>query len=322
MLSITRGSRRGTGQRAGDDRGRGRRARTPLLVSVAVNAALMAAFFHALTLGYRWHGLFERKPGEVPAERISFLRLPPGPTAQPGRSGGDGRPVGGQPTVVRRPRFVPPTGAPSTATPAPAPVQSGAGSRPGPAGSGAVVGEGGPAQGLRPTYADPRLWTRPGTLVVAPKSAKERIDSVVADVLGPARDSILAAQALAAGQRKPGDWTVKGPGGKWGMDQQSIHLGKIAVPNALLALLSSSFQQNLRGNPTEIANERRLAEVRRDLMNHAQREIAEDDFRGAVRAIRARKDRERNERLAERRRNAESGGAVADVPATPASQPR
>lgn len=319
MLSITRGA----GRPSGDGRGRGRRARMPLLVSVAVNAALIAAFFHALTLGYRWQGLFDRKPGEVPAERISFLRLPAAPTAQPGRSGGDGQPVGGRPTAVRRPRFVPPTSAPSTPAPAaPVTAPSGAGDRPGPGGSGAVVGEGGPAQGLRPTYADPRLWTRPGTLVVAPKSAKERIDSVIADNLGPVRDSILAAQALAAGQRKPGDWTVKGPGGTWGVDQRSIHLGKIAVPNALLALLSSSFQKNLRGNPTAFANERRLAEVRRDLMDHAQREIAEDDFRGAVKAIRARKDRERNERIAEQRRRSAEGGAVADAPPGPGTQPR
>jgi hypothetical protein len=323
MLSITRGTRRGKGRPSSDAVGARRGARTWLAVSLAVNAGLMLAFFHALTLGYRWDGLFERKSGEVPAERISFFRLPAGPAALPGRSGGDGRPVGGQRTAATRPRFVPPTGAPAAPTTAPAPVAGGAGERPGPAGSGAVVGEGGAEEGIRPTYADPRLWTRPGTLAAAPKSAKERIDSVIADGLRPARDSILAARELAAGQRKPGDWTFKGKGGTWGMDQRSLHLGKIAVPNALLALLSTSFQQNLRGNPTEMVNERRLAEVRRDLMDHAQREIAEDDFRGAVRAIRARKDRERNERLAERRRNAEGAGTVADAPTGgPGAQPQ
>ena len=130
----------------------------------------------------------------------------------------------------------------------------------------------------------------------------------------------VAAQALAAGQRKPGDWTVKGPGGKWGIAQRSIHLGKIAVPNALLALLSSKFQENLRGNPTLAAEARRMSDVRRDLMDHAQREIAEDDFRGAVKAIRARKDRERNARLAERRAIAEAAAPTADAP-TPAAVP-
>jgi hypothetical protein len=104
------------------------------------------------------------------------------------------------------------------------------------------------------------------------------------------------------------------------MDPQSIHLGRIKVPTALLGLLSSSFQKNLRGNPTEMANERRLAEVRRDLMDHAQREMAEDDFRGAVKAIRARKDRERAQRLAERRQAAESEPVAADGGA--ATQPR
>ncbi len=302
MLSITRG----TGRRGAD--GRGRRARAPLVISLAVNAGIVAVFAHAVARGYTWGTLFDQRRGEVPAERISFLRLPVGPTTQAGKSGGDGRPVSrGAPAVPRT------TGAPGAAKPAPAPDVStpGVGATPGTGGSGAVVGQGGPTEGIRPTYADPSLWARPDVAVSAPRSAKERVDSVIADALAPVRDSMLAARALAAGQRQPGDWTMKGPGGRWGMDQSNIHLGKIKVPNALLAVLSNSFQQNLRGNPTTAANERRLAEVRRDLMDHAQREIAEDDFRGAVRAIRQRKDRERAARLAERRRTVEEAGAVA-----------
>jgi hypothetical protein len=56
-------------------------------------------------------------------------------------------------------------------------------------------------------------------------------------------------------------------------------------------------------------------------MDHAQREMAEDDFRGAVRAIRQRKDRERAARLAERRRPADEGASVgggAEQTASPA----
>lgn len=293
--------------------GSGRRTRASFVVSVGVNVAVLALFLRAVTVHDGWYDAFVKRPGEVPAERISFLQLPSGPTTQAGRSGGDGRAPSAGPRVVARPRFVAPTtsGVP-IAPPAPAaPANAGGGDRPGPGGSGDVVGDGGPTAGMRPTYADPRLWQRPDIAVSAPKSAKQRADSVIADQFGPVRDSIAAAQEIAAGQRKPGDWTVKGPGGTWGVDQRNIHLGSIKVPTALLGLLSSSFQKNLRGNPIELANERRLTDVRRDLMDHAQREMAEDDFRGAVKAIRARKDKERAERMAERRRNAE-GSIAAD----------
>ncbi len=93
---------------------------------------------------------------------------------------------------------------------------------------------------------------------------------------------------------------MKGPGGKWGMDQSSIHLGKVKVPNAVLALLSESFQRNLRGNPTEINRERSLATIRQEILSRAEREMNEDDFQRAVKAVRARKDRERAARRAAR----------------------
>jgi hypothetical protein len=306
MLSISRGTGNSDGRRAG-----GRGARGWFAVSVGVNVVVLGLFLRALTLHERWYEQFTRRSGEVPAERISFLRLPPGQTSQAGRSGGDGRTPSAARPARPAPRYVPPTSAtiPAPAASAPAAEVSGAGTRPGPGGSGEIVGEGGPAAGLRPTYADPRLWQRPDVAVSAPKSAKERVDSVIADRLGPVRDSIAAAQAIAAGQRKPGDWTVKGPGGTWGMDPGSIHLGKIKVPTALLGLLTTNLQKSLRSNPTELANDRRLAQARQEIMDHAASGMAEDDFRGAVRAIRARKDRERNARLAERRRAAESSTA-------------
>jgi ATP phosphoribosyltransferase regulatory subunit HisZ len=103
---------------------------------------------------------------------------------------------------------------------------------------------------------------------------------------------------------------MKGPGGTWGMDQQNIHLGKVKIPNAVLALLSGNLQKNLRGNPTELANERRLSDIRADLLQHANREMSEDEFKQAVKAIRQRKDRERAARRLARQ----------DQPGTPAGQ--
>jgi hypothetical protein len=83
------------------------------------------------------------------------------------------------------------------------------------------------------------------------------------------------------------------------MDQGSIHLGKVKIPNAVLALLSEQFQESLRGNPIEMDRERRLAAIRSDLMQHAQREMSEDEFRTAVRRIRERKDKERAAKAAQ-----------------------
>ncbi|MDF1502784.1 hypothetical protein [Roseisolibacter sp. H3M3-2] len=274
-----------------------RRPGASLAVSLAVNAVVLAGFFRAATAGVDWSELW--RPGrsaQVQPERIGFVQLPEPTPVRAGRDGGDGRPRSATPSRRAAAPVVAPTEVPS-ALPA-APAEPAAAEATG--GSGDVVGRGGATEGIRPSYGDPRLWTRPGAVATAPRSAKERIDSVIADRLTPVRDSIAAAQALAAGQRKPGDWTMKGPGGTWGMDQQNIHLGKVKIPNAVLALLSGNLQKNLRGNPTEMANERRLSDIRADLLQHASREMSEDEFKQAVKAIRQRKDRERAARRAAR----------------------
>jgi hypothetical protein len=298
MLTITHGSdpKSGTTRR--------RRSGAPLAVSLTVNAVVIALFFRAVTSGVQWSELW--RPGasaQVEPERIGFVQLPAPAPPQEGRDGGDGRPRSATPSRNAAPRAAAPTTVPTTIPPV-GPAQAAEAG-----GSGDVVGAGGPTEGIRPSYTDPRLWTRPGAVATAPRTAKERIDSVIADRLTPVRDSIVAAQALAAGQRAPGDWTMKGPGGKWGMDQSNIHLGKVKIPNAVLALLSGNLQKNLRGNPTEMANDRRLAEVRADLLQHASREMSEDEFRKAVKEIRQRKDRER----ALRRQGREQSPPVAEA---------
>ncbi|AHG90521.1 hypothetical protein J421_2984 [Gemmatirosa kalamazoonensis] len=293
MLSISR--RRRTTDRP-------RRSRGALAASFAVNALLLAAFLKGVSEGLRWTELFERGAPPV-VERIGFVELPKA-TGAPvaGRAGGDGRPV------TRRPAPNPAPAAPTTVpdqvpavNPQAAPTETG--------GAGAVVGGGGATEGIRPTYTDGRLWAPSAggsAPLLSPQRSKERIDSVMAETFGAARDSILAEQQALASARKPGDWTVNGPGGKWGMDQSSIHLGKIAIPNAILALLSSNVQQQLRGNPIQMAEDRRLANVRADLMQHAQREQGEDMLRAQVKEIRARKDRERAARMADQQQRAQA----------------
>jgi hypothetical protein len=307
MLSISRGTGNPDGRRAG-----GRGARGWFAVSVGVNVVVLGLFLRALTLHERWYEQFTRRSGAVPAS---------GSASSASRRGRPLRPAGAAATAARRARRAP-------ARPTPRFVRTDdrerfrrraprrradsgqtVGAAEGRGGSGEIIGDGGPTAGMRPTYADPRLWRRPDVAVSAPKSAKERVDSVIADRFGPVRDSIAAAQEIAAGQRKPGDWTVKGAGGTWGMDPQSIHLGKIKVPTALLGLLTTNLQKNLRSNPNELANERRLAQARQEIMDHAASGMAEDDFRGACAHPRAQGPRtQRAPRRAAARRRVQHGG--------------
>lgn len=215
----------------------------------------------------------------VPAERIGFLRLPKSPGPQiTGKSGGDGNPV----TPAKPRKLVAPSVVPS-AVPQPAVAMPG---RVEPeSGSGPLVGGGGPTRGVRPNYTDPRIWVAPGDIVAAPKSAKERLDSVVATIIQPFNDSMAAA----SGQRKPGDWTFERGGRKYGIDPQFIRLGKVSIPTALLALLPI----NQTGNPTMNDRNKAQNQLHADIFWNAQRGMNEADFKKAVKSIRERKERER-----------------------------
>ncbi len=225
----------------------------------------------------RW---FQRNHiASIPVERISFLALPKtGGETNPGRSGGDGRPVSKTPT----PPLIAPMAVP-TVVPAPPPSPAPAADLAG--GSGPVVGTGGPAEGVRPEYHDPRVWVASAPMVSAPKSTRERVDSLMVAEIGAHNDSM----ALVAG-RKPGDWTFMHDGKKYGIDQQYIHLGPISIPNAVLALLPLN---RVQGNPMAGAAEQ-LYGVRHDeIMSQAQRGMDEDAFHTAVRKLRERMDLER-----------------------------
>jgi hypothetical protein len=304
MLSLKRGTRT-------DGPERGRRSASSFLAALAVNVLLFAAFFKAATMDARWSALFGREPEpRTPTERIGFVRLPQNAALPPtaGRDGGDGRTAGPAPRTPA-PRVRAPAAMPDAVPEAPAAAGGGSGAG---QGSGPVVGAGGPTSGISPNYSDPRLWTPPGPIVAAPKTSKQRIDSVIAEGFRVARDSVDSARVVAEAQRKPGDWTVDGPGGKWGWDQRAVRLGKVSIPNALLGLLSQGIQTQVRSNPIENERERRIAQIRADILQHAQREMSEDAFRQAVKDVRRRKDAERAARLAARRQGDEN---------TQASQP-
>ena len=254
-----------------------RRIPGPLAVSIAVHLVVGAALLQVLRDPYRIGHFFERSSAAPEVERIGFISLPDlGTTPTAGRSGGDGRPP-------REPREAPPLRAPATVPTELPPLPEGT---PAPEeGSGPIVGGGGPMAGIRPSYSDPRVWARPGPYVTAPKTAKARLDSVIASRIGQHHDSLAALGT----PRDPTDWTFERNGKKYGIDRDYIRLGDVSIPTAVLALLPL----NVQGNPIAIEREKRLNAMHADIAEHAQRSVNEDEFRAAVKRIRERKDRER-----------------------------
>lgn len=264
-----------------------REQRRSLLVSLVLHVVLGAALLRVLMVPYPLLDLFRHEPAarDLPVERIGFIQLPRGAVTTPGRSGGDGRPESPahrEPPPLVAPRSVP-TGVPA-APAAPAP-RADAG------GSGPVVGTGGPERGVRPTFADPRVWTVPSGAVVAPMTPQrkaEALEQVLRERLGIHQDS-LDAIAAAGPQRAPDDWTFRKNGKTYGMDRQYIHLGSVSIPTALLGLLPL----NQLGADQHDAVEKRAALARySEIQYESQRRLNEDEFRRAVQQIRERKERE------------------------------
>jgi len=256
-----------------------RRPSPAFLVSLGVHVLVSAALMQMLILNI---DLSSKRPS-APAERVGYVTLgvPGTQAATPGRSGGDGRPI-----VSREVRVAAPTVTPD-GVPAPTPGPSEPAVE---GGTGPLVGTGGPARGVRPSYSDPRLWGPPEPIVAPPPTVAETIDGLIAEAIQPYNDSV----ARAAAKRDPTDWTVEKGGYKWGIDKRAIRLGPVSIPTALLAMLPL----NLQGNPTEINRERSYAMLNRDIMWQARQAVNEADFAKAVRSIRERKERERAAALA------------------------
>jgi hypothetical protein len=267
------------------------------LLSVALHVVIFVGLWRVLELPSPLSRFFRDAEMErsLPVERIGFVQLPKGEVTQPGKAGGNDRPV--RPDARPRPPLLAPTEVPTTIAPPPvaAPTEE-------PSGSGPIVGGGGPTQGVQPSFADPRVWVTPGNVVSAPKTFDERLDSALTTRLKAHNDTM----AVLAAARKPGDWTFERNGKKYGWDQKGIQLGGFYLPNAILAALPLGAQ----ANPKNFDPQNRLDQVRRDLLEHANQAMNEEEFRNAVRAIRERKDRERAEVRRRKRQKEEKPVAV------------
>lgn len=270
-----------------------RRPKGPVIVSVVLHLVLAAALAQMTLSPWDFSGVFDREPARS-VERVRYLATPQAGPADTGRSGGDDRPLSRTPRPGRPPAaLVAPTTIP-TSVPA-APVAADAG------GSGERIGAGGPTQGVRPSYGDARLWA-PADVppVIDRRAPAERLDSALRSSVQRHVDSMALAGAYRVpGKLERGDWTVDGPGGKWGIDDSKIRLGKVSLPSAVLALLPLNMQGGNSasgGNPTARDRARVLAQMRADIDFQSQRMLNEEELRVAAKRIRERKDRERRER--------------------------
>ena len=93
-------------------------------------------------------------------------------------------------------------------------------------------------------------------------------------------------------------WTFRAGGKTYGIDSKGLHLGDFTIPTAVLAFLSLP-----QGNIDQARANQGLYEMRADILRAAARAQAEDDFRRAVRELRARKDKERQDERAQQRGN-------------------
>ena len=172
-----------------------------------------------------------------------------------------------------------------------------------PSGVGGRDSVSGPGRGTRgartlaslvPEYGDGRLWVPPMYL---PSGGGRpiRMDSVVAARMLALADSV-ERNPLADPRANPyvsRGWTFRRNGKTYGWDAAGLHLGDFTIPNVVLAFLSLP-----QGNIDLARANTALLEMRADIMRAAARAEAEDDFKQAVRDIRARKDRERREQRA------------------------
>jgi hypothetical protein len=279
-----------------------RRSSASFAVSVAFHAALAVVLANVVL---HYDIVFER-PVQMPppaAERVTYVTVSPPAGAATGTT--LTTPATATETEPQR-RLVAPSRVPTTIAPA-APTPSSGGTPGGVAGGTGVGGGVGDATGIVPGPVDPRLAQGGKFFYPAYKTPGERTDSAVKAMIGSFNDSVAMAMAAEAGKRQPGDWTFDRNGKKYGIDQSKIYLGKFWIPSAVLAALPIRVQ----ANPGEVAVNRLSSTYRGEILQHAQAQFHDDEFKSAVKRIRERKDRERREKQREQQERgvAQSSGS-------------
>lgn len=231
-------------------------------------------------------------PDAAGAQAYQTSPLAPGGAARQGRSAG----------VTARPAIEAPAPEPERTEPAPVPVEV---PTEVPAAQPADtprtrISPPPPTARIGPSLGEGKLWVRP--LPAPPRdiareltrSHVDLVDSAVAAIVQMYIDSMLTAPS-AAGAGLP-SWTTQIAGKTFGIDSKYIYLGSLRIPSAILALLP------IRGGTTmEYSQASRLSMIREDLQRASARAQTMEDFKRAIRELRAERERirelERNQRL-------------------------
>ena len=144
-----------------------------------------------------------------------------------------------------------------------------------------------------PQYGDGKLWVRPMWLGPEGTGRAIRMDSVIAVRMLALADSVERYPSADpnANPYVARSWTFRRNGKTYGIDAAGLHLGDFTIPMPALMLLAAQVMP--QGNVDQQRTNAALMGMRADILRAAARAQAEEDFRQAVRDIRARKQRER-----------------------------
>lgn len=145
---------------------------------------------------------------------------------------------------------------------------------------------------LGPGLGEGRLWVEPLPLsprqlasVLTRRDAKELADSFVTQIVQQYLDSIAHDPDIAS--LKPPSWVAEVNGKKFGIDASHIYIAGLRIPTALLALIP------MPGVNAQRPIDHGLEGMAYDLRVAGSRARSLDDFRQAVRELRARNERDR-----------------------------
>jgi len=258
-----------------------------IAISLAVHVVVIA-LIASITFRYPLAAFFGIDKDLTPVERIQYVETSPRRSATAGAGGS------GESETKRKPKktvtpvpIVAPAVVPTTLPPAPkdSTASAASGSETGAGTGGAPAGA---TAGLEPTTPDARIALRPHATGL-PLTMAQKNDSAVKAIYMAYREAEVAAEENRG--RSPRDWTFDHNGQKYGLDSQYVYLGKFKLPSAILAALPFNFG-GVDGN--RIIQSRNANWIQQDIYSHSQG-LSEDDFRAAVKRIRERKERERQD---------------------------
>lgn len=146
---------------------------------------------------------------------------------------------------------------------------------------------------IGPALGDGKLWVRPLPLPpqdlarAVVRTRAEIADSLVTTIVQAYLDSVLTSVPDNAPLPS---WTTKVGDNQLGIDSRWIYLGPIKIPTALLALVMPSVSSAELSDYTKF---RQLKQMREDVQLAARRAERMDDFKRAIKELRAERERQR-----------------------------